>query len=337
MASSDESSANRPPPRRPAPHDGRRYTNQLTPARDVGIRELLRWRTTRQPGTWERWRPLSGAYEPPETAVRGSDIHVTFINHATVLLQTQGVNMVTDPVWSQRCSPVQWAGPRRHRPPGVAFDALPPIDMVLLSHDHYDHLDLPTLRRLHARDAPLIVTGRGVGEFLAGKGLTRVVELDWWERTEADGLEVTAVPAAHFSGRGLTDRDTRLWIGHVVHTQQGPCYFAGDTGWGPHFAQIFEAFGPCRLALLPIGAYRPEWFMAPVHISPAEAVEAHRVLGSKLSVPIHFGTFNLADDGQDEPVADLRRALTRSGVDALEFATLDHGERRVIRGDTGNA
>jgi len=318
------------PERAHAKSNGKRFFNQLPSRRRESMRSILKWRATREPGAWDKWRPLTQTFEPPVDRVLGDTLKVTFVNHATVLLQTQGVNLLTDPVWSLRCSPTQWAGPKRHRPPGVAFDDLPPIDVVLLSHDHYDHLDLPTLRRLHARDAPTIVTGMGVGTYLRKRGVPDAVELNWWDDTEAAGLKVTAVPAEHFSGRGLHDQNRRLWIGHVVETSGGPLVFAGDTGWGPHFAQIADRFGPARLALLPIGAYRPTWFMSAVHISPQQAVDAHQVLRSQQSLAIHFGTFNLADDGQDEPVDDLREAMNEAGVDPAGFVVLDHGEACTV-------
>jgi L-ascorbate metabolism protein UlaG (beta-lactamase superfamily) len=197
------------------------------------------------------------------------------VNHSTVLVQIDGLNLLTDPVWSDRVGPASWLGVKRLREPGLRIEDLPPIDAGLLSHNHYDHLDLPTLRRIEERFRAPVITGLGNAEFLRRKGIPGGVDLGWWEdHVLAPGVRVTAVPAAHFSGRGLFDRDRTLWCGFVVEGPSGRVYYAGDTGWGPHFAEVRARFGPVRLALLPIGAYRPRWFMKPVHVDPFEAVAA---------------------------------------------------------------
>lgn len=293
--------------------DGKRFLN-LKATRHAGARELLRWLLHREHGPWSRWREITPSV-PPER-VGGGELRVTWVNHSTFLVQTGNVNVLTDPIWSQRCSPVQWAGPRRHHAPGIRFEDLPPIDAVLISHNHYDHMDVPTLARLE-RGQTLV--GLGNAAFLEG-----ATDLDWWESAPlADGVRVHCVPAQHFSSRGLTDRDANLWCGFVIETPHGAIYFAGDTGWGPHFERIRERFGPMRLALLPIGAYRPEWFMCGVHISPADAVRAAAVLEAETSIPMHYFTFDLADDGQDEPVEVLRACLREGGP---RFEVLAPGE-----------
>ena len=235
---------------------------------------------------------------------------MTFVNHATTLIQMDGVNVLTDPIWSERCSPVSFAGPRRVVPPGLRLDQLPPIDVVLISHNHYDHLDLPTLRRVVEEHRPRILVPVGNRTLLDRAGVRGAEELAWWQSADVrDGaVRVSAVPAQHFAGRGFFDRDRALWAGFVISGPAGSAYFAGDTGFGPHFGEIRDRFGPPRLAILPIGAYRPEWFMSRVHASPDEALRAHRILGAKTSVGIHFGTFRLADDGQDEPRSGSRPA-----------------------------
>ncbi len=256
-------------------------------------------------------------------------MRVTFVNHATVLIQQDGVNVLTDPIWSERASPFPFAGPRRVRPPGIRLEDLPPIDAVVISHNHYDHMDVATLKRLRERFTRMrIFAGLGNRAFLESKGLDRVEELDWWQSATVGGVEIIGVPTRHFSNRGLCDRNTTLWLGYVVRGPAGMAYFAGDTGFGGHFAAVRERLGPVRLALLPIGAYKPEWFMAPVHVSPAEAVEAHLALGAKTSVGMHFGTFILADDGETEPVEALERAKKERGVDA--FWVLGFGEGRNV-------
>ncbi len=305
--------------------DGVRFCN-LAPTDHAGAADLLRWQLHRESGPWRRVAAAPG----PAPARRVDDLRVTFVGHATTLVQVTGLNVLTDPLWAERSSPVSWAGPRRYRPPGIRFEDLPPIDLVLVSHDHYDHLCLPTLRRL-APQAPKVLSGLGNGALIGSTGHADVHELDWWESAEVTrDVRATFVPAQHFSGRGVNDRDTTLWGGFVLETPRGSVYFAGDTGKGPHFGEIRARLGPPRLALLPIGAYRPSWFMERVHVSPAQAVDAARALEADTSLAIHYGTFRLADDGMDEPVEDLRRSLDALGDDAPRFWVLEHGEGRDV-------
>jgi L-ascorbate metabolism protein UlaG (beta-lactamase superfamily) len=258
-------------------------------------------------------------------------MRVTFVNHATVLIQQDGLNVLTDPIWSRRASPFSWIGPPRHRPPGLRFEDLPPIDVVVVSHAHYDHLDLPTLKRLQQAHRPRFFVGLGVKEVLARAGIAPVTELDWWQsETLSPTVELRAVPAQHFANRGLFDRDRILWVGWVVKGPAGLAYFAGDSGAGPHFQEIRQRLGPVRLAVLPIGAYLPRWFMRRVHQSPAEAVAAADALGASTSVGIHFGTFALADDGQDEPPAALAAALSSRPTTPPRFWVLGFGEGRPV-------
>jgi L-ascorbate metabolism protein UlaG (beta-lactamase superfamily) len=259
-------------------------------------------------------------------------VRVTFVGHATVLIQQDRLNVLTDPVWSTQPSPLPPLGPSRMRPPAIRFEDLPPIDAVFISHNHYDHMDVPTLARLkHAFPRLRVFTGLGNRGVLERAGIDAVVELDWWQSAElSPGVSVTAVPVQHFSNRGLFDRDRTLWAGFVLRSPAGATYFGGDTGYGPHFAAARERLGPMRVAVLPIGAFRPQWFMSPVHESPGEAVKAAADLGARTSVPMHYGTFRLADDGQDEPVAELERALKERGEGAPSFAVLDFGEGRDL-------
>ena len=291
--------------------DGKRFVN-IEPAGHAGFRDLVRWLLHREKGPWDDWREITPSAPPQRVA----DLRVTWVNHATFLIQTENVNILTDPIWSRRCSPVQWLGPKRHHAPGIRFEDLPPIDAVLISHNHYDHMDVPTLRRLK-RERTFV--GLGNSAFLKG-----ATDLDWWESAAiSESVRVHCVPAQHFSSRGLGDRDANLWCGFVIETPRGPIYFAGDTGWGPHFGMIRERFGPMRLALLPIGAFRPEWFMCAVHISPREAVRAAAALEAEVSIPMHYLTFHLGDDGQDEPLQVLREALREGGP---RFEILEPGQ-----------
>jgi L-ascorbate metabolism protein UlaG (beta-lactamase superfamily) len=234
------------------------------------------------------------------------------------------LNVLTDPIWSERTSPLSFIGPKRHRAPGIRLDDLPPIDFVLVSHNHYDHLDIPTLQRLQQRDRPRIVTPLGNGALMRRHGVDDAIELDWWQAHD----RVTLVPARHFCARAISDRNRNLWGGFVIRGAAGNVYFAGDTGWGGHFAEIGARCAPIRAALLPIGAYLPRWFMHPVHVDPAQAVDAHLALGARVSIPMHYGTFALGDDGIDEPLRDLRAALAAKGNP--NFVILEHGEGRDL-------
>jgi L-ascorbate metabolism protein UlaG (beta-lactamase superfamily) len=304
--------------------DGTRFHN-LKPVPNGGFVDFLKWQRQRKPPPWQDRDEPPGA-RPPDRVGKGQ-LRVTFVNHATVLIQQDGLNILTDPTWSRRASPVSWAGPRRYHPPGLRFEDLPRIDVVLVSHNHYDHLDLPTLRRLQDKDLPRFFVGLGNGSLFVDKGIGPVTEVDWWKAVPiGPEVELTAVPAQHFSGRGLFDRDRSLWLGFAIKGPAGVTYFAGDTGDGPHFEDIKKRLGPPRLALLPIGAYQPAWFMSGVHISPAEALRAHDRLGAGTSVAIHFGTFPLADDGQDDPPNALQQELTQRPEPRPRFRVLRFGE-----------
>ncbi|EPX61159.1 Outer membrane protein romA [Cystobacter fuscus DSM 2262] len=313
----------------PSDHfDGRRFFNLEPREQRMGFMD---WMRTRRPGPWKDWHDVPHGPPPPERVGRGA-LRVTFINHATVLLQLDGLNILTDPIYSERCSPVSFAGPKRVRPPGIRFEDLPPIDAVVLSHNHYDHMDVATLRRLQEKfPAMRLFAGLGNGALLEGEGLRHVTEVDWWKEFPLTP-EVTLVSARtqHFTNRGMTDGGGTLWTGYVFRGPHGATYFAGDTGWGRQFAEARERYGPMRLAVLPIGAYKPEGFMSPVHISPREAVQASVDLGARHSVPMHYGTFRLADDGETEPLWDLAGALVERGAEAPKWWVLGFGEGRDV-------
>jgi len=286
------------------PHfDGKRFYNPDAP-QAPGLFKGLRWKLTSRP---EPSPGFLADVEPtvPPRRLEGSGLRATLVNHSTVLLQQRRCNILTDPIWSVRASPLFWAGPQRRRKPGVSWDDLPSIDAVLISHNHYDHLDLPSLRRLADRgDSIFIVPAAGAG-LLRAQNIGPAHELDWGEAlslpASLPGVTIHCVPAVHFAGRGIFDRNRTLWCGYVIECQERLIYFAGDTGFGSHFVQIREKFGSPQLALLPIGAYEPRWFMAPIHMAPDEAVRAHEILGAKTSIAIHHGTFQLADEGIDTP------------------------------------
>jgi L-ascorbate metabolism protein UlaG (beta-lactamase superfamily) len=272
---------------------------------------------------------------PPPARVTGGAMRVTFVNHATVLLQMDGVNVLTDPTWAKRSIPA--IGSRRRRPPGLRMEDLPPIDAVVISHDHHDHMDLPTLRRLVAAFHPRIFTGLGNAAYLAREGVPGGVDLDWWASGAiAPDVRVTAVPSRHHSGRGMFDRDRSLWCGFVVTGPSGSAYFAGDTGYGSHFSKIGARFPNLRLALLPIGGFVPAWYMQQQHMGPQDAVRAAEDLGVSTSVPVHFGTFPVSDDAEFEPVEELQAALAKKNG-RPRFVILDNGQSLELPPEGGRA
>lgn len=304
--------------------DGKFFSNQEPGKRS--FRDFLKWMLNRKPARWPKWVER-GKVELPPPCVSKGEIRVTFIHHASFLIQVDGWNIITDPIWSRRCSPFQWFGPVSVRPPGLHWHELPKIDTVLVSHNHYDHLDVPTLRRLSREHQPVSVTSKGNARLLRRAGLTLSTELDWWQDALIPGdLEVTLVPARHSSGRFLWDQDKTLWGGFLIKTSWGLIYFAGDTAYGKHFRQIRACYGPPRLAFLPIGCYLPYDFMSPVHMSPYEAVEAHIELGAEMSIGMHFGTFHLSDEAIDDPIKELANALRHYGLPSSQFLALSEGE-----------
>jgi len=290
-------------PRFPKHFDGKRFHNPDA-AQAPGLPEALRWKLTSRPESSPRFIPDVEQSTPPRR-VEGSGLRATLVNHSTVLLQQRGSNILTDPIWSERASPLSWIGPRRRRKPGVSWKDLPCIDAVLISHNHYDHLDLPTLRGLTARGDCIFVVPARVARLLRSENIGPAHELDWGESLSLPGFTIHCVPALHFSSRGIFDRNKTLWCGYVIECQDRLVYFAGDTAFGRHFAQIREKFGSPHLALLPIGAYEPRWFMSPAHMAPEEAVRAHEILAASTSIAIHHGTFQLSDDGIDTPKQQL--------------------------------
>ena len=291
---------------------------------------ILRWRLG---GTRAQW-PSRIVDPPPAGDPRDAPppggIALTFIGHSSFLLRFGGLTILTDPIFSQRCSPVQWLGPKRARPPGRQLDELPRIDLVLVSHNHYDHLDLPSLREVVRRDNPAFVTPLGNGRLLRTAGASSIVELDWWQQHTTRDAVVTATPARHFSSRTPFDAAEALWSGFMIEHQGMGVLFAGDSGDGPHWSEIRERLGRPNLALLPIGAYDPRSLMAAVHMDPEEAVSAHQALQARRSVGMHFGTFQLTDEPIDEPPQRLRRALDARGLDREAFTTMGFGETRLF-------
>lgn len=308
--------------------DGARFRNPQGEA-PRGFADLLRWQFS---GGRKRWPPAWPSPHPParpDSRVDGTALRLTMVGHATLLIQTAGLNILTDPVWSERASPLSFAGPKRVNPPGVAFDDLPPIDIVLLTHNHYDHLDLATLRRLHAAFDPLVITPLGNDAIVRRAApAMRFAVGDWGARIVAGAIAAHLEPAHHWSARGTRDRSMALWSAFVLETPGGRIYHVGDTGFheGRFHRAVNEKHGDLRLAILPIGAYEPRWFMAGQHQNPEEAVRAMALCGARTAAGHHWATFRLTDEAIDEPRAHLIEALDHAGVGRGRFRPLLPGE-----------
>lgn len=308
-------------------YDGARFFHN---ERDFTFTKMLKWMWTMDPAKWPEWidDPI---YPPPPMRVGSSNFRITHINQATALIQTNDVNILTDPIWSKRSSPVSWAGPERVRAPGVQMKDLPPIDIVLISHNHYDHLDIPTLKMIVKKDDPKIIVGLGVGALLRSEGLSNVEELDWWQKIHfpSSSIEITFVPARHNSGRGIFDKNKTLWGGFVIESLAGRLYFAGDTAYGEFLSSIKDKFKDFKVALLPVGHYEPRWMMETHHMNPDDAVKLHKYLNVEQSIGIHFGTFGGQNDEEvDDHEKDLKEALKKYGIPEPEFWLLGFGEGR---------
>lgn len=307
--------------------DGKRFFNptlekQFAP----GITQM--WRMLREKRTpWPRHVP-SRIDNPDQNAPAPGDICLTFVNHATFLIQLPGLTILTDPVWSDRASPFRWLGPKRVRQPGIRLEDLPPIDLILLSHNHYDHLDVRTLKTLNRRFSPKVLTALGDKALVKSLGFSDVQEMDWWGKVDIDpATRIIFTPAQHFSGRGLWDRYRSLWGSYFIQQGDRSVYYGADSGYATHFTDIKSRLGSPEIALLGIGAYSPNWFMKPIHMNPAEAVQAHLDLGAHKSVGMHFGTFRLSSEGIDHPIRDLKEALRQEDIPSDRFIVLEEGER----------
>jgi L-ascorbate metabolism protein UlaG (beta-lactamase superfamily) len=276
------------------------------------LMDVMRWRFTRTPAR-DSILEMSIKTHVPKPINESNDIAVTFVGHSTFLLQANKLNVLTDPIWSERCSPISFLGPKRLVEPGIRFDELPKIDVVIISHNHYDHMDMPTLVRLWQRDHPVFIVPLRNRTTLTDAGIGHIVEQDWWDEANFhNGLSITAVPAQHWSGRWIIDRNEALWAGFVLSFGKKNVFFAGDTGFGPHFSAIKERFKDFDLALLPIGAFLPRWFMRDNHLSPKDALKAAEIIQARDNIPMHFGTFALGDDGFTMAEKELRSLMAAS-------------------------
>lgn len=313
--------------------DGSRFFNPEGSDHTFG--DELKWFRQMETIEWPKW--LNDAQQPPPVERVGpGDLRVTFINHATVLIQMDGLNIITDPIWSERAGPVSWLGTTRVRLPGVKLEQLPRIDYVLVSHDHYDHLDLPTVRLIAQRDHPTFLAGLGVGRYLRSADLPdrNIVELDWWQTHQPSDTAVrfAFVPARHQSGRiSPFSRNRTLWGGFVIDSPGGQVYFSGDTGSGPFIGKIAKRYRRIRLAILPVGNYEKRWFMKAQHMNPDDAVRAHLALDAGQSMGIHYATFaEHPEQAIDAHETDLAAALSEHAVSSDAFWILNFGEGRNV-------
>lgn len=312
--------------------DGERFFDPdgVSPKRII---DVLRWQFSRKPTPWPEQAPSPFADTPPPR-VDGDRVRLSFVGHVTWLIPTAGLNILVDPVWSQRVSPVNFAGPQRRNDPGIAFDALPPIDVVLVSHGHYDHLDLATLSRLAATFSPRVVTPLGNDLTMTSSDpKIRAEAFDWHDRVALnERVAVTLVPTRHWNARGLFDRNKALWASFVLHTPAGNVYIVCDSGYGEgrHFRRVAEAHAPLKLAILPIGAYEPRWFMRDQHMNPEDAVKAFADCGAAQALAHHHGSFQLTDEAIDAPRQALQAALIQAGIPPERFAAPYPGQVREL-------
>jgi len=320
------------------PHHTDRGFINLDQPDEGGFVDLLRWQ-------WERFRkgfPSRADYnfplarnDPAYLKLNRGTTTFTWIGHATVLLQLNGKNILTDPQFSQRASPFQWIGPKRVIAPGLALEDLPRIDIVVVSHDHYDSLDKPTIMNLYKRAGgreTIFCVPLGLKKWFHDLGVTKVREMDWWDVEHVDGLEIIAVPVRHWSKRLFTSRNQTLWSGWAIRSKDFSFFFAGDSGYTEIFKEIGRRLGPFDLSAIPIGAYEPRWFMQRYHMNPEEAVNVHMDVRSKKSVGIHWGTFVLSDEPLDEPAKRLEQARKARNLSDGEFVALKHGETIILDG-----
>jgi L-ascorbate metabolism protein UlaG (beta-lactamase superfamily) len=315
--------------------DGLRFFNHRQPSTDRTLREIWRWQSKRVAAKW----PAQVEITPAVPAPHADRLRITMVGHATLLVQVAGLNILTDPVWSERASPLSFAGPKRVTAPGIAFEDLPRIDLVLVSHNHYDHLDIATLRRLHAVHRPRMVTPLGNDAILRAAIPGAQIETgDWGTRLPVDAsAAITLTRANHWSSRSLRDRRMSLWSGFLIETKSASVWFAGDTGYGDGaiFRDMRARYGALDVALIPIGAYAPRWFMAPQHVDPAEAVQIFQDVGARHALGIHWGTFQLTDESREAPREELIEALARAGVGPERSSRPIRGKCSICRRPAG--
>lgn len=290
---------------------------------DKSFLDLMKWKLFDNDTPWPKHIPVNQV-KIEQNRVTDST-HITFINHSTFLIQHKSVNILTDPIWSERTSPVSFIGPKRIRMPAVKFEDLPPIDIVLVGHNHYDHLDIETLIKLDRQHSPTFIVGLGVDILLKENGIKNIVALDWDQNFKKNGINYTFVACKHWSARGLFDRNETLWGSYIIRGDK-QIYFASDTGYSDHFKDQYKKYGPMDISLLPIGAYEPRWFMKDQHMNPEESIIAHLDLGSKMSIGMHFGTFKLTNEGVNQHTVDLHKAVEKYKIENNKFIIPEFGQ-----------
>ena len=317
-------------------YDGQRFYNLEPRPIERSRTELWKWLLTRKSSTWDKntEREVAETFARPRALPQNrpdadlDDWQMWFIGHATVLIQIGPYNFLTDPVWAERASPMASSGPKRVIPAGLALEELPHIDAVLLSHNHYDHMDLATLDWLHVEFQMPIYTGLGNAWYLPKK--YQVIEMDWWQEEFFEDIKIVYTPAQHGSGRGIRDQNLALWGGFSLLHETGHCFFAGDTGYSSHFKEIKKQLGAPRIALLPIGAYEPRELMRYMHMNPEDAFHAHQDLHAKCSLAIHYRSFQLTDEPREQPEADLYQIIRQSSKLINPFLCLKEGKRLIV-------
>ena len=292
-----------------------------------GWLDVWKWRFTRDPVEWPNTVHNNAT---PQIAkhVKADETFITYINHSTDLIQLPNLNVLTDPMFSEQVSPFPWISPKRVRAPGLELSALPKVNVVIVSHNHYDHMDLPSLKALKEKDDPIFIVPLNNAKFLQKVGIKKIIELNWWQSYAINGQQsVTLIPAVHWSQRTLFDKNESLWGSFLITSQDLKIFFSCDTGYNPEILNdIKKRIGAVDVALLPIGSYKPQWFMKMYHLNPEEAVIMHLGLGAKLSLGIHFHTFQLSDEGYDEPVNDLKKALHKYQLARNVFIAPENGQ-----------
>lgn len=311
-------------------HNGKRFFNPTHPGKQKSfLQGLTMWLTTKR-ALWPTY--VENTATPQlNLSIETNQVSVTFVNHVTFLIQLPGLNILTDPVWAQRASPFSFLGPKRARDPGIAFADLPKIDLILVSHNHYDHLDKHTLKKLNQKFQPRIFVPIGDAKLLHSIGCKNVQECDWWDKHVINSeVKIHFTPTQHWSSRGIFDQYKSLWGSYIIEYNGKKIFFGGDAGYSRFYSDIYNNFGAIDLAFLGVGSYEPRWFMETMHKNPDEAVRAHLDLHSKQSIAMHFGTFQLSAEGIQQPIIDLQAAKIKHSVMEQDFTVLQEGQTRVF-------
>jgi len=308
-------------------YNGKTFFNPWGINATKNLWDVIKWKMNSTASKWPENETIQENNEALLFDGNSNSLHITYIGHATTYIQNSKQSILTDPQFSDRASPVSFAGPKRFRKPALQIDDIPKLNVVIISHNHYDHLDLPTLKKLFQKFRPTFIVPLGNKKLLGDEGIQNVIELDWWQTHE----NIQLVPVSHWSARGIFDRNQTLWGGFVISLDQRKIFFAGDTGYGPHFKMIYEKLGAMDVSILPIGAYAPRWFMKDQHMDPTDALKAHEDLKSKQSFAIHFETFQLTDEAFLEPRQRLTEEMSKNKMTPSEFFIPKFGQTLIVK------